>query len=241
MAANSNGVYSLYNGWLKVPVKDDIPEGIDLEPELTEFINRSKECNTLDTIESFIDDIYKLRQESIINDGEYGKGNLIFKEIRNRGILQELKDLKVKLENDEMSLNEKIDYSYSPELEEKLFNKYINQPLSKSDLDNIWDDIMEEYGNPELAEEVCASLEIYLDDMYGEALSSDKLDEEVDPVKLLNEKRDSCIKEYRHWAGLSDDDIITEDNLNDWALTRVSCNENYDYDDLKEVLLGCNK
>ena len=100
---------------------------------------------------------------------------------------------------------------------------------------------MAEYDDPELAEEVCASLEIYLDDLYGEALLSDKLDKEVDPVKLLNEKRESCIKEYRHWAGLSDGDIITEDNLNEWALNRVSCNENYDYDDLKEVLLGCNK
>ena len=33
--AVSNGVYSLYNGWLKEPIKDDIPE-VDLEPELSE-------------------------------------------------------------------------------------------------------------------------------------------------------------------------------------------------------------
>ena len=34
--ANSNGIYSLFNGWLKKPVKDDVPENVDLEPELSE-------------------------------------------------------------------------------------------------------------------------------------------------------------------------------------------------------------
>lgn len=103
--ANSNGVYSLYNGWLKEPVKDDIPE-VELEPELSEWIEKSEECDTIDKIDNFIDDVYKLRQESILKDGEYGKGNLIFKEIRNRGILQELKDKKVGMENAEMSIEE---------------------------------------------------------------------------------------------------------------------------------------
>lgn len=34
--AASNGVYSLKNGWLKRPEKDNIPDTIDLEPELSE-------------------------------------------------------------------------------------------------------------------------------------------------------------------------------------------------------------
>ena len=34
--ANSNGVYSLYNGWLKEPVRDEIPDDMMLEPELSE-------------------------------------------------------------------------------------------------------------------------------------------------------------------------------------------------------------
>ena len=103
--ATSNGVYSLKTGWLKQPVKDDIPE-VDLEPELTEWIERSNTLETIDEINKFIDDIYLLRQESILKDGEYGKGNLIFKELRNQGILQGLKDKLVELENKEMSLSE---------------------------------------------------------------------------------------------------------------------------------------
>lgn len=103
--ATSNGVYSLKTGWLKQPIKDDIPE-VDLEPELTEWIERSNTLETIDDINKFIDDIYLLRQESILKDGEYSKGNLIFKELRNQGILQGLKDKLVELENKEMSLSE---------------------------------------------------------------------------------------------------------------------------------------
>ena len=105
-AANSNGVYSLKNGWLKVPVKDDIPDTIDLEPELSEWLRRYDTCRTIDDIDQFMDDVYKLRQSSLVADGEYGKGNQIFKELRNRGVLQDLKDYKVQLENEEMSLTE---------------------------------------------------------------------------------------------------------------------------------------
>lgn len=103
--ATSNGVYSLKTGWLKQPIKDDIPE-VDLEPELTEWVERSNTLETIDEINKFIDDIYLLRQESILKNGEYGKGNLIFKELRNQGILQGLKDKLVELENKEMSLSE---------------------------------------------------------------------------------------------------------------------------------------
>jgi len=101
--ANSNGIYSLKNGWLKVPIKDDVPE-VDLEPELSEWLNAAEDLGSIEAIDDFMDDIYQLRQESILVDGEYGKGNLIFKELRNRGILQSLKDKKVELENKEMSL-----------------------------------------------------------------------------------------------------------------------------------------
>lgn len=273
--ANSNGVYSLYSGWLKKPVIDDIPDDVSLEPELTELIDKSKEINTITEIDSFLDEIYKLRQESILNDGEYGKGNLIFKQLRDRGILQELKDKKVDLENKEMSieslsedsptdypkslsnvlkqvkldltlkemkvdnnLTEDTDWGFDMRVADELFNKYVGEDLSKSDVDYIWDEIMKEYDDIELAEEVCSRLEQYLDDLY---LKPEHLEEEFDEIEAFNKKNESCIKEYRIWAGLGDDELITEENLNEWALNRVSCNENYDYNDLREVLLSYNR
>ena len=122
-AANSNGIYSLKDGWLKKPVKDDIPDTIDLEPELSEWIRKYEDCNSINSIDNFMDDIYKLRQESLLSEGEYGKGNQIFKELRNRGVLQDLKDKKVELENKDMSL-ESLEKDDLDETIAKLKDKY---------------------------------------------------------------------------------------------------------------------
>ena len=47
-----------------------------------------------------------MRTKSLIKDGEFGEGNLIFKEIRRLNILDDLRDLRVELESKELSLNE---------------------------------------------------------------------------------------------------------------------------------------
>lgn len=43
--------------------------------------------------QDFINKLYELRQSSIEKEGEYGTGNLVFKEFRNKGYLDNLKDL----------------------------------------------------------------------------------------------------------------------------------------------------
>ena len=58
----------------------------------------------IDNINKFIDDIYNLRKESIAKDGEYGLGNLVFKEFRNKGYLDKLKDLKNEYISKELSV-----------------------------------------------------------------------------------------------------------------------------------------
>ena len=55
-------------------------------------------------------------------DGEYGKGNLIFKELRNQGVLQALKDKKVELETKEMSLESYNKEDYNSLVEEFEFS-----------------------------------------------------------------------------------------------------------------------
>ena len=64
----------------------------------------SDEDSKIEEIESFIEDIYDLRKTSIAKDGEYGVGNLVFKEIRNLGYLDNLKDLKNILKSRKFSL-----------------------------------------------------------------------------------------------------------------------------------------
>ena len=53
---------------------------------------------------SKIDYLDDLRKSSLKKDGEFGLGNLVFKEFRNRGYLQNLKDKKYEVKSKELSL-----------------------------------------------------------------------------------------------------------------------------------------
>ena len=55
-------------------------------------------------IDKVIDDIHDMRKDSIIRDGEFGIGNLVFKELRRMGYLDNLKKLKDNLVSKELSL-----------------------------------------------------------------------------------------------------------------------------------------
>ena len=57
-----------------------------------------------ESIKNFINDLYDLRKQSISKDGEYSLGNLIFKEFRNMGYLNNLKDLRKIEKSKELSL-----------------------------------------------------------------------------------------------------------------------------------------
>ena len=137
--ANSNGVYSLKDGWLKEPEQVDVPE-IDpnhvqeliqpFEDRYNELINSDPSVSDVDKL---IDDIYLQRRQSILKDGEFGDGNICFKEFRNRGYLQTLRDLKVELENKEMSLNDMNEqFLYLNNLNEDC--EEINEHLVSDDL-----------------------------------------------------------------------------------------------------------
>lgn len=138
VSANSNGIYSIMNDeWLKIPDPDKIPS-VDMEEvnkELEPWRERANKCETIEDINNLIDDIYILRQSSILKDGEYGIGNLVFKEFRNLGLLKELKDRKTKLESEEMSLDEKLnlmeDYNEDDKL--NLLAEYLN--IDPSDIE----------------------------------------------------------------------------------------------------------
>ena len=109
----SNGVYSLNSGWIKEPDIKLIPNDIDeihIKEPLQQYIDRYNEIKnnpTINSIDKLIDDLYKLRKEGMEgNEGEYSKNNLIFKEMRNRGYLYDLKNIKISLENKDLSLEQ---------------------------------------------------------------------------------------------------------------------------------------
>jgi hypothetical protein len=128
----SNGIYSLNTGWIKEPVKEDIPEldeerfnaeftkwedryfdlikgeRIDINSKPIQDISESIESDKIQEIDDFVEDLYDLRKISLQKEGEYSIGNLVFKEMRSLGYLDNLKQLKNKIKSRELSLKENI-------------------------------------------------------------------------------------------------------------------------------------
>lgn len=112
----SDGIYSIkQDRWIKVPQpKEENILDIKEEPEYREWEDKYRSLVLTDTneINKFIDELYQMRKESLAKDGEFGIGNLIFKEFRNMGRLDDLKDQIKKIESKELTveqLNESAD------------------------------------------------------------------------------------------------------------------------------------
>ena len=103
----SNGIYSVVRDeWIKEPIKLQ-PIDVDLEPEYSLFVDRINDIlnsGSEEDILRVVDDLYLLRRNSLVVDGEFGKGNLIFKTIRNDGLLDALKERRVELASKELSI-----------------------------------------------------------------------------------------------------------------------------------------
>lgn len=106
----SNGIYSMFESrWIKFPERAENPktEIVDtdrFEQYKAEVIDALSQADTSDELENMIDRLYLLRQQSLATEGEFGDGNLIFKEIRSLGMLDQLKDRKKELISKELTL-----------------------------------------------------------------------------------------------------------------------------------------
>lgn len=108
---NSNGIYSVKNNdWIKHPEIKDIPE-VDqdkikqLEQPFVDRFNEITEKPTVEAIDQLITDIYELRKQGMLKDNaEYSEENLCFKEFRNEGYLDKLKDLRSSTLSKQLSL-----------------------------------------------------------------------------------------------------------------------------------------
>ena len=94
-SVQSNGIYSIRrNKWVKEPQPITI-EKRDLTKELDAWTERIQEAITskeYEQITDVLDALYLMRKNSISIEGEYGRGNEIFKTLRDKGILSKLKD-----------------------------------------------------------------------------------------------------------------------------------------------------
>ena len=107
-SAISNGIYSIYkNTWIKFPKKlDSIPE-VPIESEYKDWnakISKAIKSDDSMQISELLDAIYLLRKDSLASEGEYGKGNQLFKELRNNGLIDDLKKSYKKVRSKELTL-----------------------------------------------------------------------------------------------------------------------------------------
>lgn len=107
----TNGIYSiLEDRWVKFPQKStDERQDIDITTtdyyiEYEGYIEDVLESGTSEDIINIINDLYMIRKESLESDGEAGEGNLLFKAIRNAGLLDELKNKYYEVRSDELTL-----------------------------------------------------------------------------------------------------------------------------------------
>lgn len=104
----SNGIYSVCEDrWVKEPKPITSIKHYDLTEEMGRWkvkISEILQQNNRDEIATTLNILYLIRHNSISADGEYGKGNQLFKEIRNEGLLDQLKDALAEATSRELSL-----------------------------------------------------------------------------------------------------------------------------------------
>lgn len=106
----SNGIYSVVQDeWVKFPKQLENVVIYDFSSELkswNDFIDDILSKKNYDEIVRTINQIYMIRHNGLTIDGEYGKGNQLFKELRSSGLLDKLKNSLNDLLSDRLSLEE---------------------------------------------------------------------------------------------------------------------------------------
>lgn len=107
----TNGIYSVSRDrWIKEPEilpdpsEDVIEKAEQIEDDIISSIENAKNVDELGDI---IDNLYLIRKDSLSSQGESGPGNLAFKSLRNKGILDKVKDILRRAESKKLSLESK--------------------------------------------------------------------------------------------------------------------------------------
>lgn len=164
VSATSNGIYSVYTDkWLKFPKKLTSVTKYDLSKELSTWVPRitaAINSGNPEFIQQIVNTLYLLRKNSILVNGEYSKGNQLFKEIRDSGLLQQLKDA---------------------------YNETISKQLSLEHLD---EDVLEEDSRTQLINKTKSSTsgkKRYLDRVKSKITASVKQYNSIDMNKLFKD------------------------------------------------------
>ena len=109
----STAVYSIMNDeWLKVPQKEDLKIDLDyLKTKIkcwTQKIDDAIQDKDLDKLSNLKEKIKKYRQSGLEKEGEFSYENLVFKFLRRSGHIEDLFDTINKVEDKELSVENKL-------------------------------------------------------------------------------------------------------------------------------------
>lgn len=106
-SAISDGVYSILRDcWVSYPTYTDVRLP-NIGKEVSKIVKLSSKLlkyGNENSINQLINQLYLIRQNGLRKFGKYSKGNLVFKELRNLGILDKLKDKRNTLKSRELTL-----------------------------------------------------------------------------------------------------------------------------------------
>jgi len=104
--AESNGRYSVLNSeWLQQPEYiEEPPVNQELVKEWSDKIEDVIKSNDSDKIENLIDEIWDNRKEDVRENGFTGEFNLVFKNLRAKGLLDKLRQASFDTKSKELSI-----------------------------------------------------------------------------------------------------------------------------------------
>ena len=104
--AESNGRYSIMTDeWLQEPEYiEEPPVNQEMVKEWTDKIEDTIKTNDSDKINALIDEIWDTRKQDVKDNGFIGEFNLVFKNLRAKGLLDKLRQAKFDSTSEELSI-----------------------------------------------------------------------------------------------------------------------------------------
>lgn len=110
----SAGIYSvLDNKWLKIPeTVSDTVDRTEVKQKYKQFVGKVRSAlrsDNLEAVKQTSEDIKRLRQQGLERDGELSTENVVFKILRAKGYLEQLRNHISKLKADQLSLEKRYE------------------------------------------------------------------------------------------------------------------------------------
>ena len=102
-----NGLYSLNKGWIDFPQKiKPLKNSEAVKAKYEEYVEAANEIKEGDLAEKLLDKIKRMRKSGLEEGGEFSVENLVFKKLRDNGVIGKLMKIKKEKVDKELSLEE---------------------------------------------------------------------------------------------------------------------------------------